>query len=347
MLDFSNIELTQMVLHKIGSKSSEEGVKLSKDLLNLDNPEVKSLIIKYFLTPFKQPSFYNFSHPNNLNLNEVYHYASEIFENKNNFYEQSIHIAQHLYEQSQHPKIKSGEFYMCYLENIMIEDELCNAIGLFKSENKDTFLRISNRNDSFEIDFEDGINIQKLDKGCLIFNTEAELGYKVCVIDALNKSQEAHYWKDDFLKISPREDNFYHTRNYMQVCKEFIEEVNQEEQLDRKEQLQLLNNSVEYFKGQENFDIQDFEDKVIQKPETIEAFRDFKKNFEEEKEIQFEDKFDISAQAVKKSQRIFKSVLKLDKNFSIYVHGEPQKIEKGFDEDKNLRYYKFYYEEER
>ncbi|MDX2303383.1 MAG: nucleoid-associated protein [Microscillaceae bacterium] len=347
MLDFSAIELNKMVLHQIGHKTAGEGLRLSRDLIPLDNPDLKDLILKYFLSPFKTPNFYNFSHPGDLNLNEVYHYASLIFQNQENFYEQSVHIAQHLYEQSQHPKIKSGEFYLCYLENCMVEDELTDALGLFKSETKDTFLKISNRNDSFVIDFENGINIQKLDKGCLIFNTEARLGYKVCVIDALNKTQEAHYWMDDFLKVSPRADNFYHTRNYMQVCRDFIEEVNQEDLLDRKDQIQLLNKSVAYFKEQENFDVQDFEEKVIQNPETIDAFRNFKKSFEQEKEIQFQDTFDISTQAVKKNQRIFKSVLKLDKNFSIYVHGEPNKIEKGFDEEKNLRYYKFYYEEER
>ena len=43
------------------------------------------------------------------------------------------------------------------------------------------------------------------------------------------------------------------------------------------------------------------------------------------------DNFEISAQAVKRQARIFKSVLKLDKNFHIYIHGNRELIEKGFD----------------
>jgi hypothetical protein len=49
--------------------------------------------------------------------------------------------------------------------------------------------------------------------------------------------------------------------------------------------------------------------------------------------------------AVKKQQRIYKSVLKLDKNFHIYIHGNTDLIEKGVDMD-GRKYYKIYYQEE-
>ncbi|HEY0059407.1 MAG TPA: nucleoid-associated protein, partial [Flavisolibacter sp.] len=55
--------------------------------------------------------------------------------------------------------------------------------------------------------------------------------------------------------------------------------------------------------------------------------------------------FDISAPAVKKQSRIFKSVLKLDRNFHIYIHGNTDLIEKGTDDD-GRKYYKLYYQEE-
>jgi hypothetical protein len=37
-----------------------------------------------------------------------------------------------------------------------------------------------------------------MDKGCLIFNTTAETGYKILIIDNASKSNEAQYWKDEF-----------------------------------------------------------------------------------------------------------------------------------------------------
>ena len=55
--------------------------------------------------------------------------------------------------------------------------------------------------------------------------------------------------------------------------------------------------------------------------------------------------FGISADAVKKQSRLYKSVVKLDKNFHIYIHGRTDLIEKGMDRD-GRKYYKIYYQEE-
>ncbi|WP_315817899.1 nucleoid-associated protein [Paraflavitalea speifideaquila] len=45
---------------------------------------------------------------------------------------------------------------------------------------------------------EEGVNINKLDKGCLIFNTNTVEGYKVCVVDSTNKQNDTQYWVTDF-----------------------------------------------------------------------------------------------------------------------------------------------------
>jgi len=63
-------------------------------------------------------------------------------------------------------------------------------------------------------------------------------------------------------------------------------------------------------------------------------------------DAQIADNFEISAQAVKRQARVFKSVLKLDKNFHIYIHGSRELIEKGYDEAMNKHYYKIYFDEE-
>jgi hypothetical protein len=55
--------------------------------------------------------------------------------------------------------------------------------------------------EGFEIESEKGVNINKLDKGCLIFNTEKEKGYIVAVVDNTNKGADAQYWVDDFLHV--------------------------------------------------------------------------------------------------------------------------------------------------
>jgi len=57
------------------------------------------------------------------------------------------------------------------------------------------------------------------------------------------------------------------------------------------------------------------------------------------------DNFVISESAVKKQARSIKSIIKLDKNFHIYVHGHRELIEQGVDE-AGRKFYKIYYSEE-
>ena len=57
------------------------------------------------------------------------------------------------------------------------------------------------------------------------------------------------------------------------------------------------------------------------------------------------DEFDISNQAVKKQSKFFKSILKLDKNFHVYIHGNKDMIERGVESD-GRKFYKIYFEKE-
>lgn len=124
-------------------------------------------------------------------LNEVYTYVSKIFDEPKQLYEQSVNLAKHLYEQSTHPRIKGGEFYTVYFKDCIFDGETLDAVGLFKSENKETFLKVLRENGSFNLVSDKGINIKKLDKGCLIFNKNRENGYVVAVVDNTNKDLEA------------------------------------------------------------------------------------------------------------------------------------------------------------
>lgn len=44
--------------------------------------------------------------------------------------------------------------------------------------------------------------------------------------------------------------------------------------------------------------------------------------------------------------RYLRSVIKLDKNFTLYIHGRRDRVEVGEDEERGLRYYKLYFEKE-
>ena len=348
MISFIESDITKLVVHSVGNKSNDGGVKLSKQEFHFDNTALKEILLKYLTTPFKSAEFYNLHHESDLKLNEVFSYVSEIFANKQEFYEQSISLAKFLYEKSTHPKIKAGEFYVVYFKDCAIDNELVDAIGLFKSETKETFLKVHPTKDNFEINYEDGININKLDKGCMIFNTEREQGYLISIVDNTSKSYDALYWKDDFLHVRERSDNYHQTQNLLTMCKHFVTEQLPEELADttRADQADMLNKSLKFFKENNIFNLEDFEEDVIQKPKAIKAFRNFKEQYEDEREINISDEFDISSSAVKKQQRIFKSVIKLDKNFHIYIHGNRELIERGYDKETKMNYYKVFFKEE-
>ena len=195
------------------------------------------------------------------------------------------------------------------------------------------------------MDIDKGIDTAHLDKGAIIFNSERDKGFVVSVVDNTNRGVDAIYWKDNFLHIKQRHDEYYNTHQVMQAYKKFVtDELPQQFEMSRADQADLLNRSVNFFKQNDNFEMDDFTRDVLGQPEVIDSFKEYKENYEREYDVQLPESFGISEGAVKKQSRSYKSVIKLDKNFHIYVHGDRKLIEQG--EDEKGKYYKVYYNEE-
>jgi hypothetical protein len=345
MFSFNDTQIHDLALHHVGNQFNEEPLILGKTKLSY-NEEVEDHLLTYFLSSFKENEYFNLHHETDLGLNEVYNYASAIFDSPEELQAQSASLAKHLYENSTHPKVKGGEFYVVYFKSCILEGEVMDAIGLFKSENKDTFLKIRSGENGFEINSQQGFNINKLDKGCIIFNTERESGYVLSVIDNTNKGSDAKFWFDHFLHVQQRQDEYFQTENVIRFAKEFItKELPEQFESSKADQVHLLNKSAQYFKEQEEFDLSEFANIVIEQPEIIDSFNEYKSTYSRERAVPIDDSFQISDSAVKKKSRVFKSVIKLDKNFHIYVHGNRDLIERHTDED-GRRYYKLFFEEE-
>ncbi|NGM63670.1 nucleoid-associated protein [Sphingobacterium sp. SGR-19] len=340
----------QLAIHRVGNKAQDEFYVLSDTPVDISQDEVlPDLLMQYFMKPFsKANEVYRFYHPNDdLQLNEIYYFAKQYFDGKMAFHDMSQQLAKHLYEVSEHPKIKAGEVYVVALKNVQLEGEEHDAIGIFKSENKEAYLKVYPNAGGFDLDYEqEAININKLDKGVVIVKTEEEEGYKVLVVDQTNQS-EAVYWKDDFLKIKARNDSFQQTGNLLKVYKNFVnDKLDEAFELENADKIDLLNRSMNYFKTKETFDQGEFEEEVIGNPQAASLFKEYQENFAEEFDTPFQPNFEIASPAVKKMAASYKSVLKLDKNFHIYVHGKRDYIESGFDEERGLNYYKLYFETE-
>lgn len=346
MLAYSDTKIQDVVLHYVGNSFNEELLTLGNTKLQYSD-EVEEDLLTYFLSSFKENEYYRFHHESHINLNEVFAYAEAIFTNPEDLVAHSRSIAKHLYEQGNHPKIKGGEFYVAYIKDVLLEGEAVDAIGLFKSEVKDTFLDVLQEDGSFSISSQEGIHIKKLDKGAIIFNSEKEKGYTLSVIDNTNKGGDAKFWFDLFLHVKQREDAYYQTETVMNLAKEFItKELPKEFAADKADQADMLNKSAGYFKEQEQFDLSEFANVVLQQPDIVDTFQDYTTSYQRERAVSIPESFDLNETAVNKKKGVFKSVIKLDKNFSVYVHGDRNKIERGEDEN-GRKYYTLWFDEER
>ncbi len=347
MLTIADIQLASLVTHYVGNGADGDTLQLSKAPVEIDSPELKQILLQYFLAPFRETASYNLWHPADLQLNEVMHFVSAIFDDPTNLMLQSSNLARHLYDITTLPQIKSGELHVAYFTGCPINGRMTDAVGIYKTESKSKYLKLTEDKNGYHFQPDEGINPEKMDKGCLIFNVNKEEGYLVHVIDKTTKGGEAQFWKDNFLKIRAAADDYHATEDYIKLCKDFIvAQVPTEYEVEKVQQIDMLNKSVAYFKQNDQFSKDEFEQQVFTDPDLINSFRKYEKQYEEDYEVKFDNQFDISDAAVKKNARILKSVLKLDKNFHVYIHGKRELIERGYDEATGLNYYKIYFEEE-
>ncbi len=346
MINHISAKLSPVSIHYIGKHSESEGIRIKPLPLSLEDDYKVELIFKYLLSRFKEPAFSAFTFSSGeLEDNPLYNYASEIFADRNLLHERSEQIAKYLYNNSQHPNIKAGEFIMCYLEDILVEDEMLDAIGIFKSESKDVFLKLLEGDSQYSLNHESGLALGGLDKGCLILNTEKSSGYKLCIIDKSNK-QEAAFWSQDFLNVKERSDDYHFTSHYIQLTKDYVDNKKRTtDGFSKENELAVMNASEKFFKSNETFNESEYMEELASVG-VEDDFAEFKRESQRDKGFFLQPDFDISPAAVKKNNGIFKSVIKLDKNFSLYIHGDRSMIERGEDE-YGRKFYKLYYEEER
>jgi hypothetical protein len=349
MLEFKRSELGQLAIHYVGNKSLEQGIIYSEKEYALKDDFIKDTLKRYFLNPFKNDIYYQFSSSQEVHMADVHHFSKDFFNGELNILDLSKKLSAILYDKTIQPKTLGGELYVVEIKDCIVDGEMCDAIGIFKSENKETFLKVFPENDHFKLEADTGININKVDKACLIFNSEIHDGFKIVVSETISRGTDMLYWKEDFLNIAMRKDKFYHTQNIINTTKGFCDEIlTEENNATRTDQIQMMNRSMNFIKERDRFDQKEFEREVLgNNPEVINAFKNYKDNYIKENDITAIDDFEISKAALKKNSKFMKSVLKLDKNFHVYVHGRHDYIERNFDEERGMYYYKlFFFKEE-
>lgn len=344
MIQLYDTKIANCILHFVGNKSQDVDSKASSSEITLDG-ELNFVLTNYFFKSFvKKEDYCCFYHDSDLAMNEMFVYASRIFASRSNFVEESKNILKHLYNSSVHPQIKTGELYIAYFTNCLLNEQYIDAIGIFKSEHKDTFIKITENDSSYGIESQRGININKLDKGCIIYNTQKESGYMVSVVDNSN-SGEAKYWTNDFLHVKPLNDSFNQTQDIIKLSKNFIQALPNE---SISEKAMLINKTLKTLAG-DKVSLEEISNKVFNSSELKKDFLRYSEQYQNEHDVDLENDFMPSPNVIKKKKSEMKRIttIHLDNNFEICIRGCEGFFEQGYDDIRGQKFYKLYFDKEK
>ena len=348
MVDFSSVLIQQLAIHRVGNKHREETNFISETLADLDE-DMEELMTKYFLKSFTQSSEnYHFVHSADLSYNEMFGLSSDVFQNSENLLDASKKIVNHLYEQSNHPHIKTGDVFIVYFKDLFYQEHNREAIGIFKSENKTSFLKLLTGAANLALTKDSGISLSKLDKACLIIDENKDDGYRVLTID--NNSYDAAYWKEQFLGIDFIQDDNYNTKQYVELVKGFAQDV-VADQSSGKDQIDFLNHSVNYLQNQDTVNVENFKDDIFADPVQKNAFTEYQRHYESVNDVSIADQFDLAPDILQQQKKKIKDFIKLDTNIQIKLdfnnpESSDQFIEQGYDSERGMSFYKVYFNRE-
>jgi len=349
MIKRTRATISKFIIHKVGNKFNSATNIFSESAITFDE-ESYELMKPFLLKPFGNVTeSFRFNHHANIELNEINNYSAQIFKDEASFIETSRHIVNHLFEQSNYAQIKTGDVIIALFEDVEYKEVITQALGVFKIENKLDFFQTHMENNSLDVYVQKGISTKKLDKGCLIINTSDAEGKVVLSVDTNN--YDSQYWIKNFLNVKYADDNNQHTKNYMEMCKEFSEEIIKED-LGIQEKNTFLARSIDFFKTNESVNINDFKEELFEDDEEQKSkFDAYKKQFETLNDVLVRNQFSVSEVVLKKQKQKIKTEIKLDTNIVIKLdidapEASSEYLEKGYDEEKKMKFYKVYFNEE-
>ena len=150
-LNFEAVEISGLVLAKVGNPSRDEPLQTSKQLFNVSDDD-QGHPVPHFPEALPYLIGQRFTHHSSLEKNEVNTSAKSIFEDSEKLLEQGCEIAQRLYSKSSHPNIRSGDLCISLINSIDLDGEMKRAICILKSESMTPFLSISTRDGDLQLE---------------------------------------------------------------------------------------------------------------------------------------------------------------------------------------------------
>ena len=334
MINLFNTQIDEIFIHRVGNKARREEVFLSKEPFPLTD-EIRPLIKEFFLKPFreKEEVYYKFSDDSEL-APYIVPYNMEV----------SQDIARHIYQQSGHPHIKAGEIYVCKLSNIMVDNEKIDGIGIFKSEMRYDFIQFQKKESRLDAIIQQGVNLNKLDKGAIILNFPEP---RILYVDS-NK-YDTKYWVDNVLGLEELEDDRYRTKNYLKFCEAFAKDVMLPAS-GKQAEISYVNDTINHFASNDEFSEQAYKEEVIADEAMMGEFDLYKMEKGPKYHVEELGSFSISDETVNDIRKKANGKIELDTGFSINVpkgtRAATEYLEKGWDEEKQMYYYLVYFNKE-
>lgn len=345
-LSYSTIKKGYVTL--VGNKMRHEGVSETTkiDINEMVEEFLQTMLAQTFDGQERELRFYD-EDVNTLYENEVYDIISMAFNSELNL-DAAKRLSARLYQNSEYPKFRQGEFFVIELENVLYGNADVNAVALIKINNKPLNLQV----EKGEVTIKNSIPLGKIEVGAIILNIDNQNGFVCFSTDTVTKKGERSSWELDFLNVFVSENEYEHTRNWIAFCSEFINSTlkftfgaTTEQIVTAKLQSLILFQEMEVFQTPLLEDIfaailkTDSESIVGSMAEKI-------KDYQTMYDVLLRDEFEVSKQAVKEYGRILSATIKLDKNFTISVKGGTTWIEKGMDEEKGKKFIKLYFDQE-
>lgn len=333
MLEVSESKLTQYSLHFLS-----ETLILGEEVFTQPEVMLEAAFTQLAFSKIDVEQQYEFFHESNIALNEVFTYSRAIFEQGSNFLEHSQNIAKHLHSVSQHPNIKSGELFIGLFENCFLLNEAKKIIAIVKIDEKEMFLDVKNDQNKMVINGIDGINVKKVNNMAIIVDMGPEQAPAVFM--KTKRKEDIIYWQERFLKIKAADEHYYKTNLALTECKKYILK---EEGFTNTEKLGLLNKTLDYFRNEDEFQVNNYIETVFENAEPTQ--KDIIINSVKPYETI------ISESALEKAEKKYKRKIKLDSNIEIQVNVQDieqvdELIEVGYDESTKRKFYKIYFQEE-
>lgn len=343
MLDISDSKIQALCVGYVGNQSKGESIVLPDACQSFEGvPE--EVLLKYFLRPFlKIEERHEFFHREDIEIHEARKYLLEVQASQadEDFIISSQKVLNLLYRATKHPNILSGEVILSKIKGIKnTAGENVYVLGVFKSESKDFFINVD-QSKSYSLDVSKGINSEKLDKGALvIFDGDS---IEVAVYN--HRKEDSLYWNDAFLGVTPVVNDSVKTKKvvdtFIRLSKNSLKD-----DVDDQERLRIGEKIVEYFDEESLFDKAGFYEHVKPPQSFID---DFEKVIDANDDYDFTS-FNIDKDKVKSINSRFNKIIKLDTKVELKIDlesgGSDKRIEKGFDKDKQMYFYKVYFNKE-